>query len=320
MTGIDPSNSETWVSKFVDGGLPQLLAGPAGNALSRLLGAIVDIPAAYLHGFAQHANDKTEARTYISQQIAKRVAELAIGDPKVMDRAINSMLLRSYRAQENKDAIAFVAIDDLQAKPPTDNGSGPSDSWIMKLERYAEDASSEDLQMMFGKLLAGEIRNPGSISLSTLHFVSMLDNETAQLIEKALSFYIMNGACLIDFAQKDFTITEKSHLEDIGFWNTEKFLDVKIGPDGNYGFHAGVEGMGVAITGSPGTEDRFDLGLVSKPGKDLAKIVKKEFDINSFYKSIAGRGHFSAVYYGKFPENGEDFLIDKLEKIGAIDN
>lgn len=313
MTDTEPSNSETWVSKIIEGGLPQILAGPAGNALSRLLGAVVDIPATYLHGLSQRAKDKTEARTYISQQIAKRVAEVAVDDPKIMDRALNSMLLRSYQAQKNKDGIAVVAIEDLQQKPPSESSSGPSDNWMMKFERYAEDASSEDLQIMFGKLLAGEIRKPGSISPSTLHFVSMLDTETAQLIERALSFYALNGACIIGFADNDFTISEISLLEQSGFWSPEKTLKIKIGHDGNYGFNVGVEGMGVAITGNPGAEMSFDTALVSRAGKDIAKIVKKEFDLKSFYKAVAGNEGFSAIFYGKFQDNG--FSISNLDEI-----
>lgn len=313
MTDTEPANSETWVSKIIEGGLPQILAGPAGNALSRLLGAVVDIPAAYLHGLSQREKDKTEARTYISQQIAKRVADMAVEDPKVIDRALNSMLLRSYRAQENKDGVAVVAIEDLQQEPPSENSPGPSDSWMMKFERYAEDASSEDLQIMFGKLLAGEIRKPGSISPSTLHFVSMLDTETAKLIERALSFYALNGACVIGFSDKNFTITEISVLEQSGFWSPEKTFNVRIGEDGNFGFTVGVEGMGVAINGNPGAEMTFATALVSRAGKDIAKIVKKKFDLISFYKAVAGKEGFSGVFYGKFHDNF--FSISNLEEI-----
>ena len=55
---------------------------------------------------------------------------------------------------------------------------------MAKFESYTEDASSDQLQTLFAKLLAGEIRKPGGISPMTLHFVSMLDQEAASLIQR----------------------------------------------------------------------------------------------------------------------------------------
>lgn len=288
-----------------------MLAGPAGNAISRLLGAAVDIPAAYLRGFSQRADDQTEARSYISQQIAKRAAERAVEDPKIMDRAMNNMLLRSYRVQENKDEIAAITIEDLQAEPPSSSSPGPSDDWMMKFERYAEDATSKDLRMMFAKLLAGEIRKPGTISPATLHFASMLDAETARLIERALTVYALDAACVIGFLSPKMTISEIVTLEQSGFWTPEKQFTIKCGSNGIFGFGVGVDGKMVAVKGTPNKEIRFETAIVSRAGKDLAKIVNKEFDMAAFSKSLKQHEDIKEVYYGKAPP-GDNFSLSDL--------
>jgi hypothetical protein len=156
MTNKETPEGSDWLATIIEGGVPQILLGPAGKAISRLVGAAVEIPAARMDSIAQRIRDKTEARSQISQAIAKRVAELSIDDPDVMERAMNNMLDREDRVQKNKDAVAVIAVQDLHENPPNQESEGPSDDFLTKFERYAGDASSDDLRMMFGKILAGE--------------------------------------------------------------------------------------------------------------------------------------------------------------------
>ena len=107
-----------------------------------------------------------------------------------MERATANMVATAYRRQINKEAVALKTIKNLQADPPPEQGDGPSEDWLAKFERYAEEASSDQLQTLFAKLLAGEIRKPGGISPMTLHFVSMLDQKTASHIQRVFSYTI----------------------------------------------------------------------------------------------------------------------------------
>ena len=143
----------------------------SGRCNSRLIGAATDIPAAFLESFTQGIKDKKSARSQISQAIAGKVAAVSVEDPAVMQRAIQNMLGRAYRVQANKDAIARIAVESLVDDPVPAESIGPTGSWMMKFERYVEDVSDDDLRMVFGKLLAGEIRRPGEVAQSTLHFV-----------------------------------------------------------------------------------------------------------------------------------------------------
>src|SRR4051812_17823138 len=81
--------------------LPKLIAGPAGEAISRLIGGAVDIPAAWLNQFAQSVKDKTEARTVISKAVADAAANLARNDPEVVRRAAHTLLSKELRHQTN---------------------------------------------------------------------------------------------------------------------------------------------------------------------------------------------------------------------------
>ena len=89
------------------------------------------------------------------------------------------------------ETIAVLALEDLRetagALPPPRTEAADED-WLNVFSRYAEDASSERLQQLFAKVLAGEIRKPGSFSLSTMRFIAELDRETAAAFKEAAAY------------------------------------------------------------------------------------------------------------------------------------
>jgi Protein of unknown function (DUF2806) len=161
--------------------LPQLLAGRLGKALSGLFGNALDIPTAYIKRVSQGIDDKTKAKSLVSHEIAKAVADKASRDPELVERALASMLPGYLKRHENKEAIARKAIELLavpeplapeEPPPPGEEPVQVDDDWLNVFERYAEDASSERLRDTWARVLAGEIRKPKSFSLITLRFIS----------------------------------------------------------------------------------------------------------------------------------------------------
>ncbi len=71
-----------------------------------------------------------------------------------------------------------------------------SDDWILRWRQCAENVGSEELHSLWGKVLAGETKSPGSFSLRTLDFVKNLSSDEALLIEKIAPFVIRNKILL----------------------------------------------------------------------------------------------------------------------------
>lgn len=289
-----------WFSNLVEGGLPQIIAGPAGKAISRLIGSAVEIPAAYLDGVAQGIRDKSEAKTYILKRISEKAADFAANDPDVIERALDNMMAGAYRKQKNKDSIAQIAIEEMQDNPPPSDSKGPSEDWLNKFERYAEDASSESVRLMFGRLLAGEIREPGRVSPATMHLVSMLDTNTAKLIERILPFYAIDGIALVGCINPTLTISEEAAAEQAGIFSSEKTFNMDIGDNGYAIISVGVDGKGMAVKGNPGERIEIPAAIMSGPGKDLASIIRKDFDYKSFSSYIKKNKKDASVYVGDF--------------------
>lgn len=285
-----PDNEKTsWLEELAEGGLPQLLAGPAGKAISRLLGATVDVPAACIDGFAQSIKDRTMAKSKLTQAMGEKAAEMAVADPDIMDRAMNSFLGREFRAQTNKEEIAKITIEELNNAPPGQDSEGPSDDWLNKFERYAEDASSDDLRLMFAKLLAGEIRNSGSISAATLHFVSMLDGDVSKLIERVLPHTDYEGACYMDTITPSLNHLEATRLEQSGFWSAGKHLPIVYGDNGR-SLIIVRNNLGVIAEALPKHTAKLSISVLSKVGCDLANTINRDFAITAFAEMLFKSG------------------------------
>ncbi len=304
-----------WES-IVEGGLPQLLAGPAGKAISRLVGAAVEIPATYLDGIAQAKKDKTVARSQLSTALAEAVRAKVVEDPAVLERAVSNMLGRAYRVQENKEAVAKIAIESLAIAPPAGDGTEPTDEWMSKFERYVEDASSDDLRNIFGQILAEEIRSPGEVSAATMHFVAMLDSRTAQLIDRLLPYAMGGENVYIDCVEPPLSVVEKAYVEQSGFWSTGLTQTLVLGHEGQGIFPPHGETT-LMVEWDVGRNLELQIALLSPAGKALAKVVAREIDFPAIAKKLVEKGA-SRVWTGRVIEpQGDKFKCQPGELIAS---
>lgn len=154
------------------------------KAIGNLLGGLSAIPAAWLKRPAQAFDDVTASRSAVSAIIAKGVAEQALADPVIMQAAAEIYMPSAIRKARNKLQIAqqtveFAAGEAAADEAAHDKAAAPDDDWMNSFVRFAEDASSEKLQTLFARILAGEVVRPGSFALSTLRTISELDQSVA---------------------------------------------------------------------------------------------------------------------------------------------
>jgi hypothetical protein len=86
------------------------------------------------------------------------------------------------RKLENRAAATQAALEDLRRSPPRDDAQSEiEDDWLNYFARLIEDKSSEELQTLFGKILSGEIKRPGSFSLTTMQTLALISKRDAEL-------------------------------------------------------------------------------------------------------------------------------------------
>jgi hypothetical protein len=180
----DKSNIVDSISNL-SANLPAPIKSSLMGAIGALIGDLTAVPRAWLRRYAQEVDDTTAARSFVSRELEKRVAEQAGSDPETMNAAMEVMLPSAVKKARNRVQVAELAVSFFAEAAAEDTTSGqdpsaPDADWIDKFTRFAEDASSERLQDLFARILAGEVRRPGSYSLSTLRVVSELDKSLAE--------------------------------------------------------------------------------------------------------------------------------------------
>lgn len=98
--------------------------------------------------------------------------------------------IENIRKEINVLHAIIVAEKDLQnSKNETPDQKVDMD-WLFKWKDYASETSKEDIQTLWGKILANEIKEPGSFSLKTLNILSYINSSVAKKFTKLCEFVI----------------------------------------------------------------------------------------------------------------------------------
>ncbi len=119
------------------------------------------------------------------------------------ERADTRIDYQERRRQANIEDVTAIAAGELAGEtevPP----NPPDDDWISRFFSAAQDVSAEDVQVLWGRILAGEIKRPGSYSLRTLDFLRNLSKAEAEVLERVgkLAIFAANSY-LVPIFDKD---------------------------------------------------------------------------------------------------------------------
>jgi len=112
------------------------------------------------------------------------------------------LLQAEQRKQQNVNRVAqqaFLALPETAARMGFKEGSdeaGPVDpDWRERFRSAAGDVSSEEMQEVWGQVLAQEAVTPGSVSIRTLRVLADLSRREMELFTKVVP-YLLDGRCV----------------------------------------------------------------------------------------------------------------------------
>lgn len=159
------------------------------EAKSKLIAAEGDASILTLQAEAQ-----AQARDMLISQDTNVTGELTIAS--AVEQRIQ---FQEQKRQVNIKSVVQRAADQLGDKEVTD--SEPDHDWTARFFNEVQDVSSEEMQSLWAKVLAGEVQRPGSTSIRTLEILKNLDRNTAQLFRKfcsACMFLTLDGKHIMD--------------------------------------------------------------------------------------------------------------------------
>ncbi len=103
----------------------------------------------------------------------------------------NSRVLNDALRHEVNTANAIIFAEEVLRGDDTEPSSEKVDEdWLYRWRDYTGDVSNTDLQMLWGRVLAGEVKNPGTYSFRCMEFIRNLSQSEAKLIEAMCSLVV----------------------------------------------------------------------------------------------------------------------------------
>jgi hypothetical protein len=245
------------------------------KAIARLVNGVGDLAMIPIDTAVQGAKDKRDSRSIVSKALAEAVAKSVSADPELVERAAIAQLGEAVRKQQAREKVAEVAVEELtkaterEAESAHDADAQEIDEdWMNVFVGYAERASSERLQQMWGRVLAGEINKPDSFSMATLRTISELSSTQAGNFEKIANSSVGN-TCL---RNSDIAIVHLLDLEAAGLlagvspgmivkWNAAEVASAIIAGDKYYVF------MKSSAAG------QIEITRLTEVGRQCAKLI-----------------------------------------------
>ena len=140
------------------------------------------------------AEAQAQARGMLISQDTNVTGELTIAS--AVEQRIQ---FQEQKRQVNIKSVVQQAADQLGDIEVTD--SEPDHDWTARFFNEVQDVSSDEIQSLWAKVLAGEVQHPGSTSTRTLGILKNLDRNTAQLFRKFCSACVLmtpDGKHIVD--------------------------------------------------------------------------------------------------------------------------
>ncbi|WP_052732782.1 DUF2806 domain-containing protein [Hymenobacter terrenus] len=275
--------------RLVEGAKTQTMSERA-----KMLGALARSPQRELKGLDINAQGE------VSAQLAGIPSELQ----DLHERSARRAAYENMVQQLNWDAVTGFAAEALSQE--TTVAQEPVDQdWTTRLRSISQDVSSEEMQALWGNILAGEIKQPGSYSLRTLEVLQNLTQREAELFRIAANFTVrFGGACRVGISRYGYHEMVSARY-GFDYQNLMALIDCGLvsSNDGNIGIHTGQvdESTGAVDKQS----DEFQIG-------NQVLVVQSDAPVSTHY-NVYPYTKAGNELYGLVASNAKlpiSFLVD----------
>ncbi|MET0273590.1 MAG: DUF2806 domain-containing protein, partial [Phenylobacterium sp.] len=254
-------------------------------AVDMLLGGVIGAPAAAAEAFRRRLVLRGQVREAMIRADAARALEVLREVSDLGQATASRFIEQELRKQTNREAVWIETEEQLRALPPpqpTDDAEPTEDmrpldeDWLNLFSRHAEEATSERLRQLWGRILAGEIRRPGSFAPTTLRAIAELDAEIASKFQRWAEL-IIDGRLLRVEDPEGELLDELTFLEEVGLLQEANGnLVNRISLENGFAHIFGEE-WGLRVT-PRGTPERVEYPImnVTRVGRQIANILPRD--------------------------------------------
>ena len=155
---------------------------------------------------------------------------------EIAKRASSRLAYQEITKQQNIEAVADNAYEELENVEKVSPEPVDPD-WMFRFFNSVENISNEDMQKIWGRILAGEIKSPNTYSYRTLEKLKNLTKQEAELFQHISSLALEHSDEKFIFSDKDILnkydvyFSQILKLEECGLINLQELtltFDISI--------------------------------------------------------------------------------------------
>ena len=217
------------------------------------------------------AKARSKAQEYLLPSDAEVRGTVAI----TREDITQSFEFQAKKRLTNVRSVLEAAADELGDKEVDDHEPDPD--WTARFFDCVQDVSSEDMQKIWAKILAGEVESPGRTSLRTLDTLRNMTKRDAEMFRDICPFITGDWFVFYDDSVKNLSALALSnllHLQDCDLVNIERGLEsVHQWENENYILLNYLRGaLMVTSNDTPSAPLRIPIIRITSAGRELCKL------------------------------------------------
>ena len=219
------------------------------------------------------AKAQAEAREYLVTPDAEARGAVEITRNDITQR----IEYQERKRHTNIKAAVVGAADELGDEEVSDYEPDPD--WTARFFDCVQDVSSEDMQKLWARILAGEVESPGRTTLRTLDTLRNMTKRDSEMFKDMCDFVIRNDFVFYNDSIKGYSALSYSnllHLQDCGLINVGPNLVKEFtwgdGEEILLMYHRGC----LVVTRNSGAKEVLKIPdiLLTTAGKELSQFVQ----------------------------------------------
>ena len=219
----------------------------------------------------------------VAKKKAQTDAEVEILRLQGEEKVAQYVLARNIQKVENVEEIVSKAKQQFTADEQVPEEPVEQD-WMNRFLNIAEEISDKDMQDIWGRILAGEIKKPKSYSLRTLEVMRNMSKDEAMSLMKASTFQV--ALDLVSTEPFALGLMEQISLEDIGVvCGDELVRTFTIPTSGTISFELNRKAR-INVYAPAGIKIKFKGLKLTKAGQEIFTLIQ-EHDYDKFYTNLS---------------------------------
>ena len=227
---------------------------------------------------------EADAKAYEIKVIEKAkneaIAEGKLIEAENLSRINDRLVAKELKRQNNIDDVVEIAANDLKETKQVSDIPVDQD-WSARFFDIVQDVSDDEMKILWGKILAGEIRTPKSYSMRTMELLRNLSKEEADIFVKVSQFVIKQNEYFIynetDLMSKfGIRYLDIAKLTEIGLIQAGAFVHKTYKPLPDRDIQIGMQYANFLIIltiKSNAKEVSLPINCLTTAGQELYKLI-----------------------------------------------